>query len=223
VAATVGLIVLGVGGGMLSVSALMAQSSASPPQSAKSPATQPAELLDPKAVLLQFAAAIKRNDAMAVRSLVHAEGQDPQQILELACDYVVTSGDFKAAIKEKFGAETLAKMSRGMNLSPIDQFAIFVDRVADKLELAIDGDEATLKAPEISSDVFYMVRHEGRWKLSADRMTESWSPDAWEQRTAQVRFASEAIRSLTQNLQNGQYATPADLQRDIQMLLNQGR
>ncbi len=224
VAATVGLVVLGVGGGLLSVSVLMAQSSGAGAQSAaKAPGTQPGQALDPKGVLIQFAAAIRRNDAEAMRSMVDAQGQDQQQILNFVCEYATATGAFKSAIKDKFGAETLEKMSQGMNMSPVDQFATVVDSIAEKLEVTINGDEAILKAPDVSSDTFIMVKHEGRWKLSADGMTQNWTPQDWENRMVQIQFAAEAMRNFTQNIENGQYATPADLMKDVQALMNQGR
>jgi hypothetical protein len=186
-------------------------------------AAAPAAALDPKGFLRAFAQAIRRSDADSIRAMVHAAEPDPQQLLDVVCDFASAGAAFKQAVAEKFG-ENAVKQFAQMEFTPVDRFAAVVESAGDKVNVEIEGDAAMLTCESAwGTDVVYLVKDAGQWKISADRMTENWSPDDWQQRTAQVQMGAEVLRTLAEKVLEGEYATLADLKRAIQEALNQNR
>jgi hypothetical protein len=219
-AAAAGALVLGVGGGLLYVPALFAQSSgrSAPATAPAAPATQPAAA--PKKVLRDFAAAIRRADARAMRSMVDAKDADNQRLVGIVGDYIDSSAELRKEITAKFGADAMKKLPELQQLTPIDYLGGAVDGLIDHLEEEVEGDQVTLTAPNNDIEPFVFVKVNGQWKISSDRITATWQPGDWDQRAGQIQNMTEAVRMLTQNVSDGQYKSIAELKREVQQMRN---
>lgn len=217
---TIGCVILG--GGIISMTALLAQQTpaAKPQASVSAPATQPSA--SPKQVMRQFAAAIRKGDARRLRELVHCANRDEQSLVSAVCDYVAASAEFKHAIGDKFGPDGLKQMQALFELTPVDRFALLIETGIDNADEAVSDDEAVLQT-QGSDESFILVKNAGEWKISATRMTETWTPEQWQSRHAEVVGAAEAVQMLAQKVSEGGYASVEELKREVGSFMNQRR
>ena len=228
IAATTAAVVVCVVGAVTSVSLLLAQpaptASAQPPPARpakSSPSTAPASAATPKDVMRQFGAAIRAADAARMRALIDARDEDNRRLTDVVGDYVEGAADLRVAIAEKFGKPALAKLADQLGtLTPIDYLGAVIDPMIEHLEETIDGDVAILRPPDPDIDTFVFVRVDGRWKVSADRMTAEWGPQDWEPRENMLRRANEAVRAITQKVRDGEIKTIAELKQELAEVRN---
>ena len=71
-------------------------------------------------------------------------------------------------ITNKDALEAFPELDR---LTPLDYLRQLDEESLVQFEETIDGDFVKLQAPDKQSDEFILVRHEGAWKVSVDRMT----------------------------------------------------
>jgi RNA polymerase sigma factor (sigma-70 family) len=225
IAATTAALVLGVGGGVMSVSLLLAQPAPSPrageaakqPSSpATAPAAAPASTATPRQVMREFGAAIRAGDADAIRAMIDAQDADNRRLTETVCDYIRANSELRAAVAERFGKPALAKLAKEVGpVTPIDYLGAAIDPLIDQLDETIDGDEATLVPPTPDIDKFIFVRTGGRWKISADRITSEWSPQEWEAREGMIRRAGEGVSGILERLRDGELTTLDELKAEL--------
>jgi hypothetical protein len=229
IAATAAALVLGIGGGVMSVSLLLAQpapsargvDAAPAPATAPAPSTAPAPVRDltPKQVLARFGAAIRAGDGAALRTLIDAEDADTQRLTQIVCDYVQSNAELRRAVAEKFGKPAVQQLAALESMTPVNHLGSVIDGLMDHLEETIDEDVATLRPPDPGIDTFVLVRRDGGgWKLSADRMTAAWSPQDWETREGMIRRAGEGVRALIASVRDGQIANLDELKEELSQL-----
>lgn len=202
-------------GATLSVSLLSAQT---PPA-----ASQPAKQLPPIEVLRDLADAYRRGDAVAVRSMFVAGTPTGRRMLDAMCEYIKASHDLRDAVTAKFGKDALEQIPELSQLTPLDYLAQIDDEQLAQFEETIDRETVTLQAPDKQSDAFIFVRHQGAWKISADRMTSDWTPKQTDQRAGAVEQVIEALKPFTEQLKSGKFQNIDELRDAMQPLLNRGR
>ena len=230
IAATTAAVVSCIVGAVTSVSLLLAQPAppgrgpeapAAATTTRPSPATAPAGAATPKEVMREFGAAIRAADAARMRALIDARDEDNRRLTDVVGDYVEGAADLRVAIAEKFGKPALAKLADQLGtLTPIDYLGAVIDPMIEHLEETIDGDVAILRPPDPDIDTFVFVRVDGRWKVSADRMTAEWGPQDWEPRENMLRRANEAVRAMTQQVRDGEIQTIAEFKQELAEVRN---
>lgn len=217
IATVVGCVVLC--GGLLSMTVLLAQSPEPKPQAA-APATQPQAT--PKEVVKQFADAIRRNDAAAIRELIFTVNPDEERLVQTVCDYLTATGEFKSAVVEKFGPQGTQLLTGLASVTPVDRMPAVIDTMLKNVEESVTDTEAILQSEQVNV-TFILVNDNGKWRISTTRMTETWSAQDWETREGQIRMAGDAMQILGQRIEQGDFASVDDLKQEIAAMLGRVR
>jgi RNA polymerase sigma factor (sigma-70 family) len=223
-ATTIGVAIMG--GGLLSVTMLFAQTPAAKPlgSGGVAAATQPATNPAPKQVLKQFAAAVRAGDAQKLTTLTAIAGPEDQQLVDAACSYVTATSNFRKAVAAKFGAAAERELATLFELTPVGRFALLIETTVDKAPETIEGDTAMIHPPEIDDLTFWLVKDaSGQWKLSSQRMTENWTPQQREERLGLMHMAAMALARFTENITDGKYANMQELKAELGPIVRQNR
>jgi RNA polymerase sigma factor (sigma-70 family) len=217
-------------GAVIAAGTLLAQTG-SPPSSrpaapaaaaSRGPATAPTALT-PKQVLHEFAAAVRAGDGEKIAALGKANNEQDRQLIQAATAYVTATGTFKKAVADKLGPEAARETSSLFELTPVGRFALLIETTADKSPEVIEGNVAMIQPPEIQDLTFWLVKENGRWLMSIERMTERWTADEWRDRLGLMHMAAGALNDFAERVSSGQYETLAELKRDLAPIVRQNR
>jgi hypothetical protein len=179
-AATFGAVALVAAGTLLAQQGTSSKKAAAPASqpaaSVPASATAPAEAMGPKQVLHEFAAAVRAGDVEKLASLSQVKTEQDRQLLRGASAYVAATGSFQKAVKEKLGPDAAHEMSSLFELTPVGRFALLIDTTVDQAPEAVEGNVAMIQPADIPDLTFWLIKENGRWLLSCERMTEHWTP-----------------------------------------------
>jgi hypothetical protein len=206
------------GGATLSVSMLFAQ--AAPPA-----ATQPAPANDgtPMDALRAFIETYKRYDAPGIRTMTVATDERARRMVDAMCAYVQAGHDIRKAITDQFGPDAVEQLPELNSINPMDYLTQLDDELLEQFEQRVEENEATLVAPDQQSDEFKLVRTKNGWKISVDRMTETWTPEQTDERTGKVKLATSAVELLRKQIASGTLTSVDEVRYEIERLPGYGR
>jgi RNA polymerase sigma factor (sigma-70 family) len=225
IAASAAVVVIGLGGIAGIVTALWLNEGAANDGKAgnaaiaAAPATAPAAAADnrsPREVLQAFAKASRTGDVESMASLVHAEADAEKRLLDAACSYASASRRLRSEVGAKFGEPVAQKLAQEQ-VTPLERFAVIIETMVDTAPITIDGDFATFAPPDLDIDII-LQRTDGGWKISATRMTETWSPQIREQRAAELSGAADMMLQLADEVRDGKFADAKGFQEAMKQL-----
>ena len=226
-AATFGAVALVAAGTLLAQQGTSSKKAAAPASqpaaSVPASATAPAEAMGPKQVLHEFAAAVRAGDVEKLASLSQVKTEQDRQLLRGASAYVAATGSFQKAVKEKLGPDAAHEMSSLFELTPVGRFALLIDTTVDQAPEAVEGNVAMIQPADIPDLTFWLIKENGRWLLSCERMTEHWTPQQFDDRIGLMTMAADALNRFTENVEDGKYANVAELKRDLAPIVRQNR
>ena len=217
-------VVITAGGGVVAVSQLMAQSSAPRPTAVETP-NEPknrAGAATPKAALHALAAAGRAADVEGMKMLVDVKNPSEEQLLLAACEYAGARKAFLETVNAKFGEPAMTRLGGMMQLNMFDVFLKDLETKTDTVTEKIRGSEALLSMEGETGNV-WLVRDDGGWRLSATNMTKDWPQEKYNDVLTGVQQGSATLGDLTNQINDGKFATFADLARTVRGMMQRGR
>lgn len=217
IAAPVAAIVV-TGWAAVSVSVVLAQG---PPST--QPATQTANIGTPMDTLRAFIETYKRYDAGAIREMFFATDERARRMVDAMCAYMQAAHDVRIALVDQFGPDTLEELPELNSITPLDYLTQIDDDMLAHFEEKIEQNEAILSDPEKKSDDFILIRTNTGWKISADRMTDTWTAEQTDERTATVKLSADAVELLRKKIAAGSVTSIDEVRFEIERLPGYGR
>jgi RNA polymerase sigma factor (sigma-70 family) len=200
------------GGGIVAVNQLMAQSNASKPAAV----VASNEAATPKATLLALAAAARAADVEGIKKLVDTKNPSDQQLLLAACEYSGARKALLEAVNAKFGEPAMTRLGgRMLQINLFDAFLNDLETNTEQRTEKTHGNEAILSSTEGDFRDVRMVRDDSGWKLSATGMTKDWPQEKHTEVLTGVQQGSATLVDLTNQINDGKFATFADLARTV--------
>lgn len=175
--------------------AAAAPAPASPP--AASQPVIPADQTSPRGALKLFAKSVQEADVEKVRGCLHAAGETEGRYARGYADVSVAFGRLRAAVAAKFGEEAAKRyVANPLETQHIDEAAV-----------REQGDVAVVELKTEPVARIELVRVDGQWKLSVNRMLAG--RPAREIRTDIERMALlvDAVTEVATETFNGQFKT----------------
>ncbi len=227
--AAVVAVVLTAGGGVVAVNQLMAQSNA--PQATAVTSNKPAAGLSsasapeqragaatPKAALHALAAAGRAADVEGMKKLVDIKNPSEEQLLAAASEYAGARKAFLDTVEAKFGEPAKTRLGGMMRINKFDVFLKDLETKTDTVTEQIRGNQAVLSMEGETGNV-WLVRDDGGWKLSATNMTKDWPQEKYNEVLAGVQQGNATLGRLTNEVNEGKFATFADLAKTVRGLM----
>jgi hypothetical protein len=200
------------GGGIVAVNQLMAQSSAPSPAAV----VAPNEAATPKAALHALAATARAADFEGMKRLVDIKNPSEQQLLLAACEYAGARKALLEAVNTKFGEPAMTRLGgRMLQINLFDAFLNDLEANTDQRTEKIHGNEAFLSSTEGEFSDVRLVRDDAGWKLSATGMTKDWPQEKYNEVLTGVQQGSATLGDLTNKINEGKFATFADLAKTV--------
>jgi RNA polymerase sigma factor (sigma-70 family) len=214
--AAVVAVVLTAGGGIVTVNQLWAQSNASKPAAV----VASNESATPKATLHALAAAARAADVEGMKKLVDIKNPSEQQLLLAACEYAGARKALLEAVNAKFGEPAMTRLGgRMLQINLFDVLLNDLETHTDQRTEKTHGNEAILTATEGEFSDIRMVRDDAGWKLSATGMTKDWPQEKYTEVLTGVQQGSAALGDLTNGINDGKFATFADLAKTVRGMM----
>jgi hypothetical protein len=202
------------GGGIVAVNQLMAQSGAPKPVAVVSSNENRAAAATPKAALHALAAAAREADVEGMKMLVDINNPPEEQLLLAACEYAGTRKTFFEAVNAKFGEPAMTRLGGMMQINKFDVFLKDLETKTDMVTERIRRNEALVPMEGETGNV-WLVLEDGGWKLAATNMTKDWSQEKYTEVLTGVQQGNVALSDLTNQINEGKFATFADLARTV--------
>ena len=193
---------------------------------AQSNASKPAavvasnEAATPKAALHALAAAARAADVEGMKKLVDIKNPPEEQLLLAACEYAGTRKALLEAVNAKFGEPAMTRLGgRMLQINLFDVFLNDLETNTDQRTEKTHGNEAILTTTEGEFSDVRLVRDDAGWKLSATGMTKDWPQEKYSQVLTGVQQGSATLGDLTNQINDGKFATFADLAKTVRGIM----
>lgn len=233
--AAVVAVVTTAGGGIFAVNQLMAQSAAPKATAAVATSNEPvaglaststaveerAGAATPKDALHALAAAARAADVEAMKKLVDVKNPPEEQLLAAAGEYATARKVFLETVHSRYGQPAMERLGANLRFNLFDVFLKDIETKTDTLTERVRGNEAVMAMGGEVGNV-WLVRDDGGWKLWATNMTKDWSQEKHAEVLTGVQKGTATLGDLTNGINEGKYATFADLAKTVRGAMRGG-
>jgi hypothetical protein len=173
---------------------------------AAAPTTQPAaDASTPKAALRSFAIATRTGNRESLRASFHAATPTEERLADLTAEVAAAVVRLRDAAVAKFG-DAGAKQFNG-NI-PDDAHLARIDSASEQ----VNDDTATVLVQGADGKLqsMYLVRIDGKWKISVSRAVAGTRPDKLETQLSTLTLTSKILDEVTAEIARGDYRSADD-------------
>ena len=157
----------------------------------------------PVQALQTLARAVTSHDAVAFRSVVHADTRDGAALISTTETLVQAQARFRQALGEKFTPDSAAELMDSVNFTAFQ----FGQNNLTSAETTIEGERATVRIPSRSNPTrsrsHQMIYRNSGWRLDVDSKTEH----ATEKNIAAFKEVAAAIDRTTDQVRASKFST----------------
>ncbi len=159
----------------------------------------------PKALLRTFYASRGEVDDATIRSLLYASNPVEQKVLDAVVQVELADTRLRAPERAKFGRATSAPSFRSpLKLSELDSF---VEK--------IDGDHATVAAPDAPNTTMEFIRVDGKWKLPISSLVGKLDPTIAQTLGVATAAQIQIIDGVTAEVRAGKFASQDEVHAEL--------
>jgi hypothetical protein len=170
------------------------------PAHGQAPATAPADQSTPQGALVLLARATQAGDIDGLVRLFHTTDATQKRYVETLAQQANAMAGYNQAVVKAFGQDVADKIAN----NSIDE-----ERLRSA-KAKIDGDKAVAQIGA-GIEPYELVRVDGAWRVSPAQLTRGKTPAMVQQDLDQMKQLSDVLKEVSQELLNGKYKTPEQL------------
>lgn len=208
---------LAIGG--LCVAQSRGQATTNPTAPTQPPATEPAsapvvpvDTATPRGTLKTLLTAIQNGDPETIKKIIYTATPTEEKMLDAMAHRVTAEKKFREAASKAFGGEG-AKELVGDGEASLAATLSQLDAATE----TIDGDTATVVAPDGRGDPFKLKKVNGKWQIAASDFSRDVDPSRIQQSIDDMNFSAKLIEQYAGDVAAGKYKTAAEAKELIQL------